>query len=198
MYELMILSLLMRGPAHGYNIAKIMNDMIGPVMKVSHGSLYPRLRKLQEDGLISTSEQAEEPVAQGKPQASARQVRIYTITAEGRRHFHSLMMDMTTNIGEYSRLFWQKASYLDCLHPAEQLELIDHYLNYCQTHQLHLKAVTKNVVESKAHYHDMNLLQLELTLHALRRAASHWQVEIEYASSLREKVMAKMLVEANS
>lgn len=40
MYELIILSLLMREPLHGYLIAKIINDMIGPIAKVSHGWLY--------------------------------------------------------------------------------------------------------------------------------------------------------------
>ncbi len=189
MYELMILSLLMRGAAHGYSITKTMNDMIGPVMKVSHGSLYPKLRKLEADGLITATEQVEQA------QEHSRQVRVFAITGEGRQYFHELMMDIASNPGEYSRLFWQKACNLDCLHPAEQLELIDHYLNYCQTHQLHLKAVTKNVVESKGHYQAMPMTQLKLTLHALRRATSHWQVETEYAGSLREKVLAKMLVE---
>jgi DNA-binding PadR family transcriptional regulator len=190
MYELMILSLLMRGPTHGYNISKTMNDLIGPVLKISHGSLYPRLRRMEEDGLITSAEQAE--AVPGR--TGTRQARIYTITEQGCRYFHELMMDTTSNPGEYSRLFWQKACHLDCLHPAEQLELIDHYLNYCRTHQLHLKSVTKNVVESKAHYHAMNLARLELTLHALRRATSLWQVEIEYATSLREKMLSKMLV----
>lgn len=192
MYELMVLSLLMRGPRHGYSIAKVMNDVIGPVMKVSHGSLYPKLRKLEEDGLITTSERSDEEEVQG----GARQVRVYAITGEGRRRFHELMMDTSANPGEYSRLFWQKACYLDCLHPAERLELIDHYLNYCQMHLLHLKAVTKNVVESRAHYHDMDLPQLELTLHALRRTSGQWQVEVDYTTSLREKVLAKILAVA--
>ena len=194
MYELMVLSLLMRGPLHGYSIAKFMNDMIGPAMKVSHGSLYPKLRKLEEDGLITASAQAEEAQSLG----GARQVRAFAITEAGRRRFHELMMDTTSNPGEYSRLFWQKVCSLDMLHPAEQLELITHYLNYCQTHLLHLKAVTKSVVESKAHYHDMHLAQLELTLHALRRNTSQWQVEVEYATGLREKVLAKMLAGAES
>ena len=52
MYELIILSLLMREPIHGYLIAKIINDMIGPIAKVSHGWLYPRLAKLEQEGLI--------------------------------------------------------------------------------------------------------------------------------------------------
>lgn len=37
MYELIILSLLMREPSHGYLISKIINDIIGPIAKVSHG-----------------------------------------------------------------------------------------------------------------------------------------------------------------
>lgn len=187
MYELMILSLLMRGPMHGYSIAKIMNDMIGPVLKVSHGSLYPKLHKLEEDGLISASEDS------GDGQENGRPVRIFAITEDGRNRFHELMMDTTSNPGEYSRLFWQKVCYLDAVHPAEQLELIDHYLNYCQVHLLHLKAVTKSVIENKAHYKALTLPQLELTLHALRRATSHWQVEAEHAGSLHDKVMAKAL-----
>jgi len=192
MYELMILSMLMRGPEHGYSITKIMNDMIGPVMKISHGSLYPRLRKMEEEGLIVASTQAGNQYEQG------RQVRIYTITDEGRRRFQELMMDTSANPGEYSKLFWQKACSLDCLHPVEQLELIDHYLNYCQGHTLHLKAVTKQVIEGKAHYHDMPLAQLTLTLHALRRTAAHWQVELDYAGSLREKILAQALSESSA
>ncbi|HLL79704.1 MAG TPA: hypothetical protein VKT25_09405, partial [Ktedonobacteraceae bacterium] len=77
----------------------------------------------------------------------------------------------------------------------ERLELIDHYQNYCQAHALHLKAVTKQVIDGKTHYHDMSLVQSELTLYALRRAAAHWQIEIDYTSNLREKLLAKMLSE---
>jgi DNA-binding PadR family transcriptional regulator len=187
MYELMILSTLIREATHGYSITRIMNDMVGPVLKISHGSLYPRLRKMEQEGLISAAAQGDE----GNEQA--RNVRTYTITDAGRRRFHELMMDTTGNPGEYSKLFWQKACALDCLHPVEQLELIDHYQNYCQAHTLHLKATTRQVIDGKAHYHNMPLIQLELTLHALRRAAAHWQIETDYASSLREKLLAKIL-----
>lgn len=190
MYELMILSTLMREPAHGYSITRMMNDMIGPVLKVSHGSLYPRLRKMEQNGLIVATALEDQ---ESKESEQARNVRTYAITDEGRRRFHELMMDTTGNPGEYSKLFWQKVGSLDCLHPVERLELIDHFQNYCQAHMLHLKAVTKQVIDGKAHYHDMSLVQSELTLHALRRSAAHWQVEIDYASSLREKLLAKML-----
>ena len=42
MYELMILTFLMRGPMHGYLIANII-DISGPFAEVSNGRLYPLL-----------------------------------------------------------------------------------------------------------------------------------------------------------
>jgi DNA-binding PadR family transcriptional regulator len=189
MYELIILSLLMRGPIHGYLISKIINDIIGPVAKVSHGWLYPRLAKLEQDGLIVAALEAK-PEQQGE-----RQLRAYEITEAGRKRFHQLMMDTTSNPGEYAKFFWQKVSFFEYIHPAERLHLIDHYINYCQTHILHLKAQAKNLVEGEIQYHALDLAQLEATLHVLRRSMSQWQVDLEYTSSLREKELARALSE---
>ncbi len=193
MYELIILSLLMRGPIHGYLIAKIINDMIGPIAKISHGWLYPRLARLEQEDLIITSVEAKQQEQQGE-----RQLRTYEITEAGRKRFHQLMMDTSSNPGEYAKFFWQKVCYLEYLHPAERLHLIDHYINYSQMHILHLKAQAKNLVEGEMQYHAMDLSQLEATLHVLRRSTSQWQVDLEYASSLREKEMAKALSETSS
>ncbi len=192
MYELIILSLLMQGPTHGYLIAKIINDLIGPVARVSHGWLYPRLAKLEQEGLIAASVEAH------KEQQGERQLRAYEITEAGRKRFHQLMMDTTSNPGEYAKFFWQKVCYLEYLHPAERLHLIDHYINYCQMHILHLKAQAKNLVEGEMQYHAMDISQLEATLHVLRRSTSQWQVDLEYATSLREKEMARALTETSN
>ena len=192
MYELIILSLLMREPIHGYLISKIINDIIGPIAKVSHGWLYPRLAKLEKEGLIVASLESDE----GK--SGERQLRTYQITEDGRKRFHQLMMDTTSNPGEYSKFFWQKVSFLAYLHPAERLHLIDHYINYCQTHILHLKDQAKNLVDGKVQYHTMDISQLEATLHILRRSTNHWQVDLEYTNSLREKELALALAEPST
>jgi DNA-binding PadR family transcriptional regulator len=192
MYELIILSLLMRGPIHGYLISKIINDIIGPTAKVSHGWLYPRLAKLEQEGLIIASLEGDEA------KHGERKLRTYHITDYGRKRFRQLMMDTTSNPGEYSKFFWQKVSFLVYLHPAERLHLIDHYINYCQTHLLHLKDQAKNLVEGKVQYQAMDISQLEATLHVLRRSTSQWQVDLEYVNSLREKEMALALVEPST
>src|SRR5437588_2856189 len=125
MYELIILSHLMRYPAHGYLIAKIINDMIGPYARISNGRLYPLLSKMQAAGLIAVDTEA------AAEQQGDRQLRTYKITEAGRRRFHELMMDTTSNPGEYQKLFSHKASAFEFLKPVERLRLIDHYINYC-------------------------------------------------------------------
>ena len=52
MYELIILSILIREKAHGYLIASIINDIIGPYARISNGRLYPLLARLEELGMI--------------------------------------------------------------------------------------------------------------------------------------------------
>src|SRR5438046_10662904 len=98
MYELIILSLLMSGPVHGYLIVKVMNDIVGPYTKMSHGRLYPLLARLEEDGLIVASS---EPAGE---RAGGRNLRRVQITEKGRRRFHEVMMDTYYNPDESQKL----------------------------------------------------------------------------------------------
>ena len=59
MYEMIILALLARWPLHGYLIAKITNDVLGPYARLSNGRLYPLLAKLEAAGLIVAAVDAE-------------------------------------------------------------------------------------------------------------------------------------------
>ena len=63
MYELIILSLLMSASVHGYLSVKVMNNIVGPYNKFSHGRLYPILAKFEEDGLITASVELAAPRA---------------------------------------------------------------------------------------------------------------------------------------
>ena len=52
MLELAILGLLDERPMHGYELRKRLSEMLGTVRTVSFGSLYPTLRRLQQQGDI--------------------------------------------------------------------------------------------------------------------------------------------------
>ena len=180
MYELIILSFLIRNPMHGYLIARIINDMIGPYARFSNGRLYPLLAKLEEEGLI---------VAYTEPRDAhkgERQLRCYQITEEGRKRFHDLMMDTTSNPGDYQRLFLHKVPFLEFLKPAERMYLIDHYVNFCQAHVLHLTAEKEDLAQRK----HVSLSQLDATLNVMQHMIDQWKLELDWANSLYEKNQA--------
>lgn len=191
-YELIILGLLMRWPAHGYRIAHIINDMIGPYAKLSNGRLYPLLAKLEAEGLIVACVSVESEGTSGEAKGE-RQLRTYEITDDGRERFHRLMMDTTSNPGEYQKLFLQKAPLLYALKPAERLHLIDHYINYCQAHVLHLTAEAEDLASRDDTY--MSQPQLEAILDVMQHKTVEWRLELDWVKSLHEKELAQAQVQ---
>lgn len=181
MYELIILLLLMRSPMHGYLIAHIINGMIGPYAKISNGRLYPLLAKLEQDGMIEADEEGEHT-----PRGE-RNSRRYRITEAGRWRFRALMMDTTSNPGEYQRMFTHKVVGFSWLKPAERLYLIDHYINYCQAHVLHLTAESEDMLANNYQQGPDPSTVLEVMRHIL----DQWRLEVEWAQRLRTQEVAR-------
>jgi DNA-binding PadR family transcriptional regulator len=184
LYELIVLALLVRFPAHGYLIAHIINDIIGPYARISNGRLYPLLAKLEENKLVELNEKA------GQEQHGERNLRCYRITKAGRKRLHSLLMDTTSNPGEYQRIFLQKVPVLYLLKPAERLYLIDHYLNYCQAHVLHLTAEAEDLAGSNYTGYKNARISMTATLDVARHMANQWRLEVDWAQHLREQELA--------
>ncbi len=200
MYEFIVLAQLMNGPAHGYLIAKIINDIIGPYARISYGRLYPLLAKLEQNGLIAVDT---ESVGQGKEQRD-RQLRIYRITDAGRLRFRVLMNDTGSNPGDYQRLFQYKVTAFSYITPAERLRLIDHYINYCQSHVFFQQNEAEDMVSHQVVIEDMvqempqlahsiprvNASTLSYILKTMEHSISQWQAEVDWARSLREQELA--------
>lgn len=187
MYELIILSLLMDTPKHGYLIAKIINDIIGPYARVSNGRLYPLLAKLEQDGLVTLDNEKEEV----KPSGTGRPVTAYKITERGHLRFLELMRDTTSNPGDYQKIFFIKVGAFKHLQPAESLHLIEHYLNFSQAHILHLQT-EKEDLQRNQNLYGRTPQSLEMTIEALGHRIAQWQLEMDWAKQLREKVLAQL------
>src|SRR5438105_10386472 len=182
MYELVILSLLMRMPMHGYLIVKVTNDLIGPWARISSGSLSTILNGLEQRGLIA--------VVASERARGGRQARVFTITEEGRKRFHQLMMDTSANLGEYQRFFHRKLEYFDLLRPNERLLLLNHYINYCQTTILHKQTERESLIHELADH--PNPAFLENVVRVMKHVEQQWQAELEWVKSVREEELAKM------
>ena len=191
MYELIILSLLMRHPMHGYLIARIINDIIGPAAKISNGALYPLLARLEQTGLIG--------VASALPETPAadRHARTLMITEAGRTRFHQLMMDTAGNPGDYQRIFRYKVAHLYLVQPHERLHLIDHYIHYCRTHVLYYQAEAENLVyeHAEAGHLEADAEFLAYTADMMEQQIRQWQSELDWALRLRNRESARMATE---
>lgn len=87
MLELAVLGLLHEAPMHGYELRKRLTGLLGAFRAFSYGSLYPALRRMQADGLIT--EEAD-PEGTG---ATRRARRVYQLTVAGKERFSELVAD---------------------------------------------------------------------------------------------------------
>jgi transcriptional regulator len=74
--DLLILKTLALRSEHGYGIGQRIGQMSRGVFKVTLGSLYPALQRLEKDGLID---------AEWTTSENNRRARVYRLTAAGRK-----------------------------------------------------------------------------------------------------------------
>jgi PadR family transcriptional regulator PadR len=77
---ILILKALLLGPAHGFAIARWIEETTSDVLKIEEGSLYPALRRLEDRGWVTSEWGLSE---------NNRRARFYTLTAAGRAHLRS-------------------------------------------------------------------------------------------------------------
>jgi PadR family transcriptional regulator PadR len=77
---ILILKALLGGPAHGYGIARWVEATTEDVLRIEEGSLYPALRRLDDNGWVTSEWGLSE---------NNRRARFYTITRAGRAHLRA-------------------------------------------------------------------------------------------------------------
>jgi transcriptional regulator len=75
--ELMVLQTLRWQPLHGYALVQHIRRTSNELLQVEEGSLYPALQRMLKQGLVK---------GEWSISATNRRVRIYEITAAGRKH----------------------------------------------------------------------------------------------------------------
>lgn len=74
--DLLILKMLALQPMNGWAISQRLKQVSGDVLRVSDGSLYPALHKLEQGGWIT---------AEWKPSENNRRAKFYSLTRLGRK-----------------------------------------------------------------------------------------------------------------
>jgi transcriptional regulator len=85
---LMILKTLeMMGPLHGYGIARRIEQTSENLLKLNYGTLYPALLKLEQEGAISSEWGTSD---------NNRKAKFYKLTRAGKRHLARGAQDWDT------------------------------------------------------------------------------------------------------
>jgi DNA-binding PadR family transcriptional regulator len=88
--DLAVLGLLNESPMHGYELRKRLNTLLGMFRAFSYGSLYPCLKQLVEQGLITEDDQER---ATARPAATRRSKIVYKLTADGKERLQELLSE---------------------------------------------------------------------------------------------------------
>lgn len=101
---LMVLKTLdVLGPQHGYGIARRIEQISGDLLAVNQGTLYPVLLKLEQEGAIASEWGASE---------NNRKARFYRLTRAGRKQLESETRDWQQTAQIIARFFALKAEDL--------------------------------------------------------------------------------------
>lgn len=75
--DMLVLRMLLFGPAHGHTIAHSIEASSEDVLQVEHGSLYPALHRLEDQGMIASFWGTSD---------NNRKAKYYRLTPAGRKH----------------------------------------------------------------------------------------------------------------
>jgi len=98
---LMVLKTLdVLGPLHGYGIARRIEQISGDLLSVNHGTLYPVLLRLEQEGAIASDWGASE---------NNRRARYYRLTRAGKHELQSEVKEWNQTAEIIARFLAAKA-----------------------------------------------------------------------------------------
>jgi PadR family transcriptional regulator, regulatory protein PadR len=101
---LMVLKTLdLLGPLHGYGIARRIEQISGDLLSVNQGTLYPVLLKLEQEGSVASDWGASD---------NNRRARFYRLTRDGRKQLRAETRDWEQTAAIIGRFFAVKAEDL--------------------------------------------------------------------------------------
>jgi DNA-binding PadR family transcriptional regulator len=116
MLELAVLGLLKERPMHGYQLSRELGDSLGGLWRVSYGSLYPTLRRLERDAAIES---------EAGDVRGARRKKVYRITPKGEQIFLELLQESPQDTQTEDARFRMRLAFFRYLPPETRIRLLE-------------------------------------------------------------------------
>ncbi len=124
MLELAILGALKEKPMYGYELKKRLSYLLGHLWKISYGSLYPALKRLESKNAVERAYTVK---------AKTRNRYVYRITPEGEETFQRLLVDTrkSSEITDADK-FSIRLAFFQYMEPEMRLWLLERRRNYLE------------------------------------------------------------------
>jgi len=116
MLEVAVLGLLKERPMHGYQLSRELGESLGGLWRVSYGSLYPTLKRLERDGAIES---------EAGDDRGARRKKVYRITPRGERLFLELLQEPAQDTQTEDARFRMRLAFFRYLPPETRIRLLE-------------------------------------------------------------------------
>jgi DNA-binding PadR family transcriptional regulator len=131
----MLLGFLMHQSMTGYELKKLFSISFSFFSGLSYGSIYPALKKMEQEGLITMQLQVQD----GAPNR-----KVYTITDEGKKAFlHALKAPFTHERGKHP--FLTRLFFFAYLTPEERIATATTFLESIQDMQRKLETARPEI-----------------------------------------------------
>ena len=161
MLELAILGGLKEKPMHGYELKKRLTYLLGHFWKISFGSLYPALKRLESKNAIEKAYPVKE---------KTRNRYVYRITPEGEDLFLRLLVETRkkSEITDEDK-FSLRMAFFQYMEPEERLWLLEKRRNYLAERLNEMKSQRKSRDKESDSYrqgllrHRQEIVQSDIT-----------------------------------
>jgi DNA-binding PadR family transcriptional regulator len=123
MLELAILGLLKERSMHGYQLSKRLTDALGGFWRVSYGSLYPSIRRLEQQGAVERVFDDQEV---------GRRKNVYRITQRGEAMFLELLEAAGGESASEENPFRVRLAFFKYLAPETRIRVLERRRAYLE------------------------------------------------------------------
>ena len=103
---------------HGYQLSRELGESLGGFWRVSYGSLYPTLRRLERDGEVET-------VVPDDTVRAGRRKHVYRSTEKGERAFLELLEETPADSSSEDTRFRIRLAFFRYLPPETRIRLLE-------------------------------------------------------------------------
>jgi DNA-binding PadR family transcriptional regulator len=151
MLELAILGLLKEQPMHGYQLSRELGDALGGFWRVSYGSLYPTLRRLEKAGDV-------ESVPNPQTAGAGRRKNVYRITEHGEQTFLQLLQETPHDNQSEDQRFRVRLAFFRYLPPETRIRLLERRRAFLEDR---LSTISDSLGTTRARVDDYTLALME-------------------------------------